>query len=140
MDTRTEQTFILKVSRICNLLSLEIGEENQENFYFHIQSFFRFVKKGRLLISSEDMYRCGKKCMPENFRWDELGNSVFDDSMADNIDIVTGSRIKKIIKAVTGDLTIIFENSLSLQILIDTIESEEKYRIFNSNEEFVFCS
>ena len=120
------------------MLSLEIGEKNHANFFLHIQSFFRFLKKDRLLISSEDMYRCGKKCIPERFRWDEPGNSLFDEALDTNIDIITGSKIKKIVKEANGDLTIVFENSLSLQILIDTIESEEKYRIFNSEEEFVF--
>ena len=131
---------IISFNRVCDLLSITISDLNEEEIFIHIQSFFRFLKDGKVLISSEDMYRCGKKSNLENFQWDKPGESLFDDTMKLNNDILFNSKIVSFNIENSGDLTVHFENDLILQIFVDTSESEEKYRIFDSQEEFVFYS
>ena len=86
------------------------------------------------------MYRCGKDASEDQFNWDEPGKSRFDDAVKDNLDMISKSKITKVEKNNIGDVNIQFENHLELHIIIDTVLSEEKYRVFNDDEHVVFES
>ena len=125
------------INRVCDLVCLQFGSENEKDISLHIQSFFRFVKNGKVLICSDDMCRCDPACDQELFEWDVPGNSVYDASIKANRDILFNSKVLSANTNLVGDLIIVFEHDIELQILIDTVESEEKYRIFNDCDEFV---
>ena len=110
------QTFVEKIiggritdiTRVCDLVSLKVLLPSKKAVYIHIQTFFRVLWKDRLIISSEDMYRCAEGGDKENFKWDVPGNSVFDDSIKKHLDIIKKSHIIGVTKQTAGDLIVYF--------------------------------
>ena len=128
------------ITRICNLISIRLDFEEQNNVFLHIQSFFRILKDGKVILSSEDMYKCGKNSDDENFVWDTPGKSLFDESIKEHTNDLVGTCIIDCKKIDSGDCIISFEKDIVFQILIDTVEFEEKYRVFDDTEAFVVNS
>lgn len=122
---------ISAISRICDLISIEIETVDKKKTYLHIQSFFRIIKFNEIIVSSEDMYRCFEKEKKENFKWDIPGDSIYDHSLKQCINEILKLKIVDVHRNNIGDLSIILENDISLQTFINTCEEEEKYRIFN---------
>ena len=131
---------ITDITRVCDLVSLRVFLPSKKVVYIHIQTFFRVLWKDGLIISSEDMYRCAEWGDKEHFKWDVPGNSIFDDSIKKHLDIIKKSHIIGVTKQTAGDLIIFLEDDLSLQLLVNTVESEEKYRIFDNTGSLVFNS
>ena len=127
---------ITGISRICNLISIEISKSN-EKIFLHIQSFFRILKSDKIILSSEDIYKKGLVCNVDFFEWDVVGQSLFDEELNKNREMLFAGKILRIKMESNGDLSIFFEYGLTLQIFIDTINDEEKYRIFDQNNAFV---
>ncbi len=127
---------INNISRVCDLICIEISNNNK-NIFIHIQSFFRILKNNKVIISGEDIYRCKKDINPDNFNWDIPGDSIFDEAVKNYYSILTNSQIIEAEKNITGDLYILLENNLFLQIIVDTSESEEKYRVFDDFQSFI---
>ena len=121
---------ISEIHRICNLISFhfKLGEKFT---YLHVQSFFRILQNHKVIISSEDYYRCGKNGDEENFEWDRPGSSIFDDCVKEHLEKLRNAAVTELKESENGDLTINFENAICMQILIDTTETEEMYRIFD---------
>ena len=126
---------INNISRVCDLICIEIS--NNKNSFIHIQSFFRILKNNKVIISTEDIYRCKKDINSDNFNWDIPGDSIFDEAVMNYYSILTNSQIIEASKNITGDLYILLENNLFLQIIVDTSESEEKYRVFDDFQSFI---
>ena len=131
---------IKKINRVCDLITMEFKTSNQQNIYVHVQSFFRFIKDNRVIISSEDMYRCGKNIDSTQFVWDVPGQSIFDQSLKENFDFIRTLTVIDVIKHPTGDITFCFEKNALIQILINTAEFEENYRIFDDSETIIVSS
>lgn len=131
---------ISKISRSCNLISIQVKGKDEEEIFLHIQSFFRILKNRKILVSSDDIYRCGEKCSAENFVWDTPGNSVFDEVLQTYITQICNVKILQVKQEESNDLIITLEDGWMLQILIDTTISEEKYRIFNQKRNIVIYS
>ena len=127
---------ISNISRVCDLVCIQI-ETCNEVVCIHIQSFFRFLKNGNVVISSNDIYNCSDKFNDEDFEWDVPGKSVFDESLNLYKKDLFNISILKIKRNRAGDLKIIFQHGYVLEILIDTIKNEEKYRIFNQHIEYI---
>lgn len=123
------------ISRICDLVCFDFECEENE-ISLHIQSFFRIMQNETVIISSNDIYRCGMNCENGSFEWDIPGNSVIDDSLEKYRQKLFSSKIIQSQIENTGDLVIVFENNIILQIFIDTTVLEEKYRIFDSNNNY----
>lgn len=128
---------IASINRICDMVSVEFNSKENSTSYLHIQCFFRIKKGEKIVLSSEDMYRKGLKCKPEEFEWDIPGNSLFDESIAAFHNELISKTILDITISKTKDVIISLENQIVLEILIDTVSDEEKYRFFDENEEFV---
>lgn len=128
---------IFNISRVCNLISIDIHTKGNEEIHLHIQTFFRIVKKNKVVLSSEDIYRCGRNCNKNEFEWDVPGQSVFDESLLENKSVICNSTIQKVEKEKNGDLTICLNNDICLQAFIDTTKKEEKYRIFSLKEDII---
>ena len=121
---------ITEIHRICNLISFHF-KLGKKFTYLHVQSFFRILQKDNVIISSEDIYRCGKNVTEENFEWDLPDSSIFDDCIKEHLEKLCNAAVTEIKESANGDLTINFENAICMQILIDTTETEEMYRIFD---------
>ena len=129
---------ITSINRICNLISIQISKAEMQSTFLHIQCFFRILKEDKIIICSEDMYRPKKQ--NSDFAWDIPGDSLFDYAMEKCEAELLSSDITGIHKNQTGDLEIIFRNGYLLQAFVDTVESEEKYRIFNEKSEVIIES
>ena len=125
---------IFQISRVCDLVSMQLTTQKGNELCLHIQSFFRIIKDRDVIISSEDMYRCASSSNCESFEWDVPGNSIYDQALEKIREDLYNAAIVEYNRNDIGDMSITFENNLILQILVDTTESEEKYRIFNDTD------
>ena len=130
---------ITNVSRICNLVSIEVDINGKKKF-LHIQSFFRILNAEKVIISSEDMYKKGEMCNEDSFEWDVVGQSLFDDTLNKNRGMLFAASIRQAKIDANGDISILLDNNIVLQIFIDTTISEEKYRIFDEDNVFIVNS
>lgn len=124
---------IRKINRICDMVSIELITPQQKKFFLHIQSFFRILKNDKVVICASDMYRRSTKLQNESFDWDKPGQTLYDDAIDENIEELCGVQILDIHQSDSGDLRILFSSNFSLEIFVDTIVSEEKFRIFNDD-------
>lgn len=129
---------ICKITRVCNLISIEI-DTCKNKIYLHIQAFFRVLQNGKLVLSSEDLYRCKENEDSERFEWDVPGKAVFDNSLQSCQELLKKSKIVDVAIS-EGDLQINLENDFLIQIFIDTTQKEEKYRIFDDETCFIINS
>ena len=125
---------ISQISRVCDLVCMQLTTPKGNKLCLHIQSFFRIIKDRDVIISSEDMYRCASSSNYESFEWDVPGNSIYDQALEKIREDLYNAAIVEYNRNDIGDMSITFENNLILQILVDTTESEEKYRIFNDTD------
>ena len=131
---------IINISRVCNLISIQIRSETKALITLHIQSFFRIIKNSSILISSEDMYSPSSKYSEEEFEWDIPGKSIFDESINKHKEDVINAKIKHATINTVGDIDIFLDNGFIIQVIVDTMITSEKYRIFDESEEFVFIA
>ena len=124
------------MNRVCDLICIQFISPNKDEISLHIQSFFRILKKDKVLVCSDDMYRCSQDCDSELFEWDIPGKAIYDISLKNNIIDTNATVIKSEINPV-GDLQIVFSDGMVLQSLINTVEKEEKYRVFDDYESFI---
>ena len=130
---------ITRINRVCDLVCIQFGIE-PDDISIHIQCFFRFLKDKKIVLCSEDMYRCDSRFSYEAFEWDVPGQSIYDDSLSKNLEALQNGKVVKIHQTDCGDFTIFFDGDIQLQVIIDTVEKEEKYRIFSRCGEIVINS
>lgn len=121
--------------RVCDLITIQIITKENEIINLHIQTFFRIIKDKKVIVSSEDMYRSKTEIDSEGFELDTMGNSVYDESIERYLSIIQDSIIFEAYQEKNGDLIIALDNDLVFEVLINTSISEEKYRIFNDDDE-----
>ncbi len=131
---------ICKINRVCDLVCIEFGTKDKGDLFLHIQCFFRILKNNRVFVCSDDMCRCDGQYDYETFEWDVPGKSVYDTSINEYKDVLFNPRVINVNKNAIGDLTVVFEDGMCLQIFVDTTKSEEKYRIFNDTSCLVIDS
>ena len=126
---------IIDISRSCDLVCIKI-ETIDNPVYLHIQSFFRVLQNGKIVISVDDIYK-SRNLETEEFEWDVPGNSVFDESLNMHRKEIQNSKILKTRKKLNGDFAIFFEHGYVLEIFVDTVLQEEKYRFFDDCFEYI---
>ena len=132
---------IASLSRACDMVCIGFNLSNSNEIYIHIQSFFRILKDNMIIVSSQDMCRRGSNCKDnEEFNWDVPGQTRYDDSLNEHIGTLIGSVVVDVKQETNGDLVLFFNNDVVLQIFIDTVEIEEKYRIFSDTDGIVVDS
>ena len=125
---------ISQISRVCNLICISI-ESCGISTHLHIQTFFRVLHNGKVVISSEDIYKSDGETSPDCFSWDVPGNSLFDKSLLINQGKWFDKKITDVQRKRNKDLKIVFDDKYVLEIFVDTVSLEEKYRIFNDYNE-----
>jgi len=126
---------ISNISRACDLVSIQFDGDGHSDIILNIQCFFRFLKNNKIIISSEDMFKCDDD--QEDFEWDIPGKSIYDKSVNHNKEILFDLKVIDVQKNNVGDLEIKFTDNVLLQIFINTVEAEEKYRIFDNECELI---
>ncbi len=120
------------IKRSCDLVMFDFTCINQEKVNLHTQCFLRILDNGKLIISSNDLYRRGKNSK-KKFKWDKPGTTLFED----NLDLYQSKIYSKFvveINLINSDVTINFEDGLKLELIVDTTETEEKYRFFSKDD------
>lgn len=126
---------IASISRACDLVCIEFN--SNKNISLHIQCFFRFLMGNHVLICSDDMFRCDEKYDATAFEWDVPGTSAYDVLLKKYRHLIVGPEVRSITQNDIGDLSILFQNGLELQVIINTTEPEEKYRMFDDTLELI---
>ena len=131
------QSQIVNISRICDLICVQFETTNRERVFLHIQSFFRIIKGKKIILCSEDMYKCGKKADQKLFEWDIPGDSIFDENLIDKMGLICQCKLLGVRFAKNGDMVLSFDNDMTIQVMMDTTCIEEKYRIFDEKVEII---
>ena len=119
-----------KTGRAANMLWLSFVKE-EVVYALNVQCGFRFIKDGKIIVASGDMYRPAKafRGKYEEFVWDVQGNNLFDE----NVDQLLNIEKPKCIGVFIGnfnDTVITFENGMEIQICTDSSSEEEQWRLF----------
>lgn len=125
-----------QVKRTLDLIMIDFLLPSGDHIALHIQSFMRIYKSDKLVVSSEDMCRKGS-LSKRKFNWANPGESLFDDEINDNIESIKREKVIGVFLNAKSDLIINLSNDISIEVLVDTIESEEKYRIFSQNKDYL---
>ena len=131
---------LLKVGRSADMLWL-LFEKDTIIYSLHVQCPFRFIRQGKIIIASHDMYCPSKKFNGEyeTFNWDVEGANLFDENVKrylDNYD----SKCIQISISEFNDLKVVFDNSIELYLYSVSSTYEEQWRLFekgNKNKEHV---
>ncbi len=147
---------ICDIGRVSNMLWIAIGETFEENniwgqkvekstISLHVQSGWRIVNKEKDMIwfASSDFYSPNSKTEEEEeFDWDIQGNNLFDEKsklwLSENRNIL----IKRYKINELGDLSIAFSNGDCLEIMTDSSDDTESWRILKckSDEKHMVAS
>ena len=120
---------ISNISRACNLICITISRETEE-IEIHIQTFFRLIRKNKILLSYEELFEPADKRKSSSFEWDVPGTSLYDKHLEKHKkDLFSKSVINVIVNEI-GDLSIEFEDGYKLQVLKDSMKKTENYRVF----------
>ncbi len=127
---------ITYMRRMLDLVMIDfLRSDDERHIALHIQSFFRIYRGDKLLICSEDMSRKGRNAK-KRFHWTDVGTTLYDDEVEDNSDLITSVTVKSAELKNNNDLIINFSDGVRLEVLTDTLESEEKFRIFDSERDY----
>ena len=136
------------IFRCMDMLCLNIGKDikNKDGkifpeFSFHIQTQWRFVRNGEILLASRDIY------IPYNQELDESGweydiigrpddeSSIFDVVKKKFDKLFSDSVVKEIDVSPLGDLKINFSNGIYFETFTPSMRKDEFWRFFTAYDE-----
>ena len=142
---------IYSIGRIANKFWLGIGEEKfvldrngctvkKSTYELHIQSTFRVVskEKSEIIFASSDYYSPNSTTKEErDFQWDIRGNNLFDEKSQSWLNCGDIIYVKEYRINRWGDLMLVLSNGDYVEILVDTSDYTECWRLFKcgSDEE-----
>lgn len=113
-------------------------EKNELDYFFHIECLVRFIKNSTVYTTSEDiLYPDYTPDTWENFNWvgfeevcsETIGINLYDLRVSELFNGQCFSVIDVVIDSI-GSITVLFNNNLILQIIINSINSERKWYFF----------
>ena len=113
-----------------------VKETQKSKYAVHIDCLFRISYNDKILLTKEDMFRPStmmddNNFNEESFNWDMKGNNKFDAEITNIFDLSRQTPLVKSINVTSfGDLCIALSNGYAIEVLIDTNEEEECWRIF----------
>lgn len=133
-----------RITRASDMLCLEIGNEIEYKssckcgqhrligqYTFHIQCPWR-INNEKLMLGSRDIYTPGSKIDYEEFNWEIVGSSRFDEKVYELNNKWKGTLVVKNIKvSKLGDIKITFENGIVFETFIATSDKDEEWRLIN---------
>lgn len=137
-----------QVTRQREMVLLTFGEAGNPMgcVTLRIQSFFRLMENGRILMASSDMYQPSEEmwkmweqmglepdCIPEDFRPDAPGVNRLDDYLLVLNGDLEGLTVRGAMLDQTGDVSLLFTSGATLQVMIDTAGGEECWRLMDES-------
>ena len=147
-----ENKCLIKLGRAADMLWLSIGEpvmiddykggtREVSEYAIHFQCQWRFVKNGKILLASHDIYNPYNKDLErdDEWNWDIFGrekekSSLFDVHSAE-LNELFPQKIISINYTDTHDLHISFENGISFDTFITCSRKREYYRFIDFTSE-----
>ena len=112
--------------------NLDLRGSVVSKYAVHISSFFRITHQGKIVLSTDDMFRPNSQMVDDfdedNFEWDVVGNNKFDEQKKKIFDI--DLFVRDVIINEVGDLKIVLSNDYCIEVFVDTNEDEECWRFF----------
>jgi len=123
--------------RTCDLAGFEFTLSSGKKLALHSFCFIRFFDSEILLLVTNNMYGPKSTIAEEdrgNFKWDEPGESLFDEVFEKYQEKLFSTKVKKVTFK-NNDLRLYFENGMLLEFLADTTKYDdhnccENFRIF----------
>lgn len=140
IGTKFDEMFFVPVAGILSSLDVIVFNFNSEKLLsLHVFSFVRIVKNNKILFSSSDMYF--KRY--EKIKGEELQQNDDETLLQETIEklerLFVGRTVKKVSINSMGDLRIVFDNSLKIEIIADSLYSGfECYRLLCFEGEYVY--
>ena len=140
---------LLAIGRASNMLWVGFGKEiectnfrgqkvKKSSIALHVQSSWRIIdtKRKEIIVAQSDFYFPNRllKEMVE-FNWDVQGNNLFDEKSSNWFKRTSGIYISNYKINTWGDLLLIFSNSDALEVLINSSDDAECWRLFECNSD-----
>ena len=109
---------------------------NGEHMALHIQALLRVFISNKLIICSDDMYRKGRNAK-KRFKWTNPGTSLFDDEINESFKYIKDEMVVSVSLNANNDIIINLNNQITIEVMVDTLESEEKYRFFTDDRDYL---
>ncbi len=124
-----------RIGRAADMIWISFIGEDKKEYALHLQTFFRFCTEDEVLITDMDKYQpISELKEPYDFNWDIKGENKFDKWCEKyNKEFFEYARVKCVKAENNGDLTIIFDNHIVLEVLIETTTGDECWRFFEKN-------
>ena len=129
---------ISKINRTVNLIMFTlVSQSSNEVIHIHVQCDLRLFVGNRLILTANCLYFPGKEYKKKLFRkfhWDKPGATLFESILLEWKDKLSEVSVLDVIFN-NSDLTIKFEDEITLEILAnvteyDDIDYSENFRIF----------
>lgn len=122
----------IRIGRAADMIWIALTGTDGKEYAIHLQTFFRFCSEDGVLITDMDKYQPLNEFRDnEEFDWDKQGNNLFDQWCnrfnSTYTDTIT---VKSVEVNNMGDLTVIFDNGIFLDVLIDNTSEDECWRFF----------
>ena len=107
------------------------------NYILVMQTLFRFCDAEKVLITEMDKYKASDFVLSsplyneENFDWDVKGLNKFDEWVQDNqYSLLSKLLVKGVLINIYGDLTIAFNEGITLTVYLEVTNNTECWRFF----------
>lgn len=131
------------ISRCVNMVCIFFGQDIIKEFpngkikvfseyAIHIQCGFRMMLDEKILLASMDIYEPVYE-VSENFDWDVKGNNMFDKKTESVLKIVKNSKVKEVRLNPIGDLTLVLDNNIIIEVIVISSLNEENWRFLSSS-------
>lgn len=127
----------IRIGRAADLIWIAFKSKDGTKYALHLQTFFRFCDSEKVLIADGDKYKPtsfiegAPSFSAETFEWDKQGNNLMDEWISKyQSPLLNKLIVKEVSVNLYGDLEIIFNQNITLTVLIDSTSSDECWRFF----------
>ncbi|MCM1120816.1 MAG: hypothetical protein NC543_15830 [bacterium] len=122
----------IKIGRVVDLIWIAMQGIDGRDYALHLQTFFRFCKDEKVLITDTDKYSpISSTNDSEDFHWDVIGSNLLDRWCDEfNRNLSPNICVESVEINNYGDLKICFSHSITLTVFIDTTSDDECWRFF----------
>jgi hypothetical protein len=124
------------IKRQLDVIMLDFESDQHDKKYIHIQCFFRIIHDGIVILASPDMYKSSAKVNDIEFDWTEPGTTLFDESLFANKNLFENFQVVEL-NIVGHDVEIRLSNNSIIEIIPDSVEKHEMYRIYDNTKDIL---
>ena len=124
---------LIYITRTCDIVMLGFESRiDKKTVCLNISGDMRILDRDELIISYFDMHGPGRKYTGQlyKFKYDEPGQSFFDDQVEDNYDKIMNLKVEDV-KFRNKDLFITLDKHIRIEVTAYTLVSDQEfYRLF----------